>query len=185
MRSHPNFARTQQGAILIVSLLLLLVMTVLALTASQTTRLQERMAGNSRDLDLAFQASEAGLRAAEIRIEDDVALDAGRNDECEGDIQDCDVARRDSTEALDYADKDVPWWGDNAFAMADALEDIDVAPHFYTEMWTAVQDTLSVDRPVQTGTAYYVNVSRAQGATETAVTLIESTYAVRYSRQSD
>ena len=58
----------QRGAVLIVSMLLLLVLTILALTASQSTRMEERMAGNARDADLAFQSAEAGLRAAETYI---------------------------------------------------------------------------------------------------------------------
>src|SRR5262249_27858086 len=61
--------------VMVVSLLLLLVMTVLALGASQATRMQERMAGNSRDHDLALQNAEAGLRAGE-RLIDDPALTA-------------------------------------------------------------------------------------------------------------
>ena len=64
--------KQQRGAVLVVSLLLLLVMTVLALGASQTTRLQERMSAGMRDRDLAFESSEAGLRTGE-RIIDSLA----------------------------------------------------------------------------------------------------------------
>ena len=35
----------------------------------QMTRLEERMAGNSRDINLAFQGAEAGLRDGEERIQ--------------------------------------------------------------------------------------------------------------------
>jgi len=52
----------QTGAALIVSLVLLLIMTVLGVTAMRTTTLQERMAGNLRDNNLAFQDAEAALR---------------------------------------------------------------------------------------------------------------------------
>lgn len=58
-------ARAQRGIVLIVGLLLLLIMAMFALSASQSTRLQERMAGNVRDADLAFQAAESGIRSAE------------------------------------------------------------------------------------------------------------------------
>ena len=57
-------ASRQTGFVLIVALILLLVLTILGLAAAQSTSLQERMAGNARDRDLAFQAAEAGLRAA-------------------------------------------------------------------------------------------------------------------------
>ena len=38
------------------------------ITAMQVTRMEERMAGNSRDVNLAFQGAEAGLRDSEARI---------------------------------------------------------------------------------------------------------------------
>lgn len=57
--------RQQHGFVLIVALVLLLVLTLLGLAAAQSTSLQERMAGNARNQNLAFQAAEAGLRAGE------------------------------------------------------------------------------------------------------------------------
>src|SRR3954468_5816249 len=61
----PKHRERQRGAVLVVSLILLLVMTILALSGSQVVRLQERMAGNVRDSDLAFQGAEAALRDGE------------------------------------------------------------------------------------------------------------------------
>lgn len=60
--------RQQSGAVLIVSLLILILLTMLGLTAIQASTVQERIAGNTRSLDLAFQAAEAGLRAGETRL---------------------------------------------------------------------------------------------------------------------
>lgn len=61
--------RRERGAALIVSLVLLLVVTVLGVTAMRTSTLQERMAGNLRDNNLAFQAAEAALREGEAFLE--------------------------------------------------------------------------------------------------------------------
>lgn len=55
----------QQGFVLIVALILLLVLTLLGLAAAQSTSLEQKMAGNARDQDLAFQSAEAGLSAAQ------------------------------------------------------------------------------------------------------------------------
>ena len=55
----------QKGAALAVSLLILMVMTVLGISAMSTTTLQERMANNHRQNQLAFQSAEAALRTAE------------------------------------------------------------------------------------------------------------------------
>ena len=58
-------AASQSGAVLIVSLIMLLLLTLIGVTAMQTTSLEEKMAGNLRDKNLAFQAAESALRAAE------------------------------------------------------------------------------------------------------------------------
>lgn len=60
-----NALPAQSGSALIVGIIFLLVMTMLGLTAMQTTSLEERMSGNMRDRDLAVQAAEMALRAGE------------------------------------------------------------------------------------------------------------------------
>lgn len=52
----------QRGAVLVISLILLLLLTILAITASNTASLQERMAGNAQEANVAFQAAESGLK---------------------------------------------------------------------------------------------------------------------------
>lgn len=64
---HGNIV-TQSGAVLIVSLIMLLLLTLIGVTAMQTTTLEEKMAGNLRDKSLAFQAAESALRAAELSL---------------------------------------------------------------------------------------------------------------------
>jgi type IV pilus assembly protein PilX len=55
----------QQGSALIISLLILIVMTLIGLTGIGSSTLEEKMAGNTRDQALAFQAAEAALRDGE------------------------------------------------------------------------------------------------------------------------
>ncbi len=68
MNSFANFrsARNQQGAVLAISLLMLLVLTLIGVSGMQGTILQERMASNTRDRNIAFQAAESAMRDAEI-----------------------------------------------------------------------------------------------------------------------
>lgn len=63
--TNPPMHTREHGAALIVALMMLLVMTVLGITAARTTNLQERMAGNLRDNNLAFQSAERALREGE------------------------------------------------------------------------------------------------------------------------
>lgn len=58
----------QRGLVLVVSLVFLLVLTMIGVTAVQTTTLQDRMAANLRDTQAAFQAAEAALREAESQL---------------------------------------------------------------------------------------------------------------------
>jgi type IV pilus assembly protein PilX len=65
MRTHQSSpVQRQRGAVLIVSLLFLVVLTILGITAMQGTTLEHRMAGNTRDYAVAMQAAEAALRDA-------------------------------------------------------------------------------------------------------------------------
>ncbi len=57
--------RNQSGFALIVGLVILLLLTVIMLTALRVASLEERMAGNLRQQNIAFQAAESALREAE------------------------------------------------------------------------------------------------------------------------
>jgi type IV pilus assembly protein PilX len=61
MRSVKN----QTGSILIISLLLLIVTTLLGLSSMNNTIMEEKMAGNLRQQNLALQSAESSLRQAE------------------------------------------------------------------------------------------------------------------------
>lgn len=59
----------ERGAALITSLLFLLVLSLLGLVSMRSSILEERMAGNMSNRNLAFQAAEAALRDAEYYLE--------------------------------------------------------------------------------------------------------------------
>lgn len=69
MISMTHSARQQSGVALFMSLVMLLIITILGLSSVQTTTLQERMARNARDTNLAFQAAEASIKDAETIVE--------------------------------------------------------------------------------------------------------------------
>ena len=50
----------QTGAVLLVSMILLLMLTILAITAASNSSLQQRMSANAQDQNVAFQAAETG-----------------------------------------------------------------------------------------------------------------------------
>ncbi len=50
----------QKGAVLLVSMVLLLMLTIMAITVASNSSLQQRMSSNAQDQNLAFQAAETG-----------------------------------------------------------------------------------------------------------------------------
>lgn len=62
------FSRNR-GVALFISLVLLLVLTIIGVSAVQTTTLETRMARNEHDMLLAFQAAESALRDAEDELD--------------------------------------------------------------------------------------------------------------------
>ena len=64
MKKITNHKR-QRGAVLVISLIMLLVMTLIGITGMQATVLEEKMAGNYNDQNIAFQAAESTLIEAE------------------------------------------------------------------------------------------------------------------------
>jgi len=63
-----TFKHNQAGVVLIIGLVMMLLLTIVGLAAIKSTSLQEMMAGNMKDSNMAFQSAEASLRAAERLI---------------------------------------------------------------------------------------------------------------------
>jgi len=63
-RTLPVTPRCQTGAVLIVALVLLAVLTLLGVTAMSTTSLEEKMAANTQEGNRVFQLAETGLAMA-------------------------------------------------------------------------------------------------------------------------
>jgi len=53
--------RRQRGAVLIVAMILLLILTLLGVSMMNSTRLEERMAANTQEATQVFQSAETGL----------------------------------------------------------------------------------------------------------------------------
>jgi type IV pilus assembly protein PilX len=176
--SRANAHRRQRGAALVVALIMLLVMTVLGITAMQVTRMEERMAGNSRDVNLAFQAAEAGLRDAEARIL------AGPQPMATCAAVPCALWDIDHPLPADVRNRDLTWWNDHGaeYGVAGTHEIVDVTrdPVVATEHMHFEPDSLAKDPSGRKiGRDYYKITANATGASDTANVVLESTYTKR------
>lgn len=110
----------ERGAALILSLLLLLVLTLLAISSMQNTVMQERMVSAEREGMVSLEIAESGLRDAEIVIENLTSL-AGFN----------------GTNGLYPAGEAGPdplaaeTWKGSASIVGDIVPDLGVAPRYF------------------------------------------------------
>jgi len=169
--------RKQRGALLVVCMLLLLVLTILAIGASQTTRLQERMAGNTRDIDMAFQASEAGLRAAENYLATTPTLPTCLDPTSAS----CYVLEQGQFSTIDLARTDEVWWNDNGkpfgTTSTQEVEGVVEEPRYVIEEFQTVTFSLTVGHGAPPGKTYYKSTAWSPGATDTSHAVVESVFS--------
>ena len=90
-RTLPQGGRRQQGAVLYVALIMLIILALLGIAGMQVTGLQERMSSNYRSANLAFQQAEGLARRVECGIEDVVNRTTTANCEVVADVNVCDA----------------------------------------------------------------------------------------------
>jgi type IV pilus assembly protein PilX len=166
----------QKGAVLIVSLILLLVMTILAVSGSQLVKLQERMSGNIRDADIAFQSAEASLRDTEEYVE----LLASWPTACTTVGAGCNMYETGALVSQNLSTTNDTFWTTYGREYRTAsTKDITEAysdPRSLVERLGSVCDTAEGACPESEALFYFRVTARAQGGTQTADARLESTY---------
>jgi type IV pilus assembly protein PilX len=131
-----NF-RQQTGSVLIISLIVMLVLTVLGVSGMKSSMLEEKMAGNVRDKQLAFQAAEATLREAEKYINEQiVSVNAFDDDGSDGLYEK--VTEQKIWESLTWDDSDSLEYSD-----FDSNYKITTPPRYIIEHIASQKNTLN------------------------------------------
>lgn len=186
----------QCGAALLLGLIVLLIMTMVAISAMQTTVLEERMAGNLRDRNIAFQAAEAGLQAGLDYVERQTRFARLEPDNttvwpgCRLDSSDEDCARLSNVLTAWASPTDDGGGGeddegvvrgtiysDATFGL-QALDGVGFQPRVYIEKFYADPDVLDPDDGVygaQKGRHYYTVVAVGYGATGQTRVVLQAT----------
>ena len=187
-----GLGQAERGAALVTSLLILVVMTIIGVTAVTTSSLTEKMAGNMRDLNLAFEAAEAGLREGERWLVTYPSVGhqppppnaaSCTTPPCTCGTPPCDVW--DLNKILDFASGDALneqthlWWTTQGRPYSETLANVGTQPHFIIEYIDYVPDELSADAP-PTGRNYYRLTARGTGGSNVAQLFLESVYSARY-----
>ena len=166
----------QRGAVLIVALVLLLVLTVLGTAGLQDTTLEERMSGNFRDHSAALQAAETALRTGEMGVSSTTIFTGYVFDGSDGTYE--------VTVASQSVDPQVATNFSLAVAESVLTYDskllVDAAPQYYIERLPEIelpQSNLVVGFQDQTPRVQYYRVtSRGFGVQPNTEVILQSTY---------
>ncbi|MBA2491387.1 MAG: pilus assembly protein PilZ [Gammaproteobacteria bacterium] len=167
----------QSGAVLVVSLIMLLVMTIIGIAAMRTTVLQEKMAGNVGDLNRAFEASEAALRQGERWVNDLVA----RPDTTTSCAAPCEVVWDKVDATLNPIEATSTWDSDNVRAYAGTIPAVAALPEYYIEHDEFLKDNLNVGTANDNvGRDLYRMTARGVGSAATTQAIVRTAYARRF-----
>lgn len=178
----PRLQRQQQGAVLIVSMLVLVVLTLLSISAMNSAAMQERMSGHLRDSQLAFESADAALRDTEQWLEAQTVIASP----CDAVAAGCDLFTPDAMHALDGTDgrpwwvgASDDWWQQNGHDFITAGQELGgnaADPRTVIEELKRVPDSLVVGVAPQGSRIYYRVTARGVGGSPWAQTVVQSTF---------
>ncbi len=178
MNTITSKPKTQSGAVLIVSLIILLILTVIGVSAMSTSSLEEKMAGNLRDQSVSFQAAESTLSDSEQALNGWIAIPVATS------AGNTSVWLRDSMGTISSLAYDDNWWQSKAFLAnqtAQNLSTLPIDPRYVIEELKFTSDTLNPnDRAKGLGVFYYRDTARAHGMTKHSLTILQTTFARRF-----
>ncbi|MCI0506014.1 MAG: PilX N-terminal domain-containing pilus assembly protein [Gammaproteobacteria bacterium] len=176
--THQHF-HNQSGSVLIISLIVMLILTILGVSGMKSSVLEEKMAGNMRDGQLAFQAAEATLREAEQYIEGNVVSIA--NFDTDGSDGLYDKSQQNLWDSIGWTSGDSLEFSDFNTGYA-----VNTPPRYIIEHLASQQnnvDTLNMDNYGQgTGAGrieMFLITARATGSSGNTVVMLQSTYGKR------
>ena len=189
---HAPQRRSQRGSALLLGLLLLVVMTLLAVFASSTGIMQERMSGNYRDAARAFEAAENATRWAEFWIYSlNTPGERAIASPCDSSCGSGDIIRTVGNYPHTTEQEGASWWASNAMMYGDdpgttsnqeslrAISGAHEQPNFVIEHVGFVPDDFGSTGP-RTGLNFYRVTARGVGGQPENVAFTRSTIVYRF-----
>lgn len=158
----------QQGAVLILGLAFVLILSVMVVSAARTTVLQQKMSGNLRDKELAFQAAESALKSAEQYLHTNKQQDLVGQFTNQNGLHLYDVSRDWQQDAT---------WDNKSPIEAGTLYQVRNKPVYVIEELPNIEvvgDSLSIPRPVSS--THYRITAKSKGGTDASLVVLQSMY---------
>jgi type IV pilus assembly protein PilX len=180
--SAGNLHKRQRGAVLAVSLIFLLILTLLGISSMKSTLLEEKMAGNMRDQSVAFQSAEAALRLGEgwiasLSTRPDISA-VGTTQPVIWDYNAADPVTSNNILWWDEPTRNKTWWDSNGVVISGTDAFIGVNSQAVYAMELMPPHTPSLEAGVDTEDAeYFLRVTaRGTGGTDNAIILLQTHY---------
>lgn len=178
MKTHPAMHQLQKGVALVTSLMILVLVTLLALSVVSTSVFEERMAGNTRDRSLAFESAEYALREAQDFLSNPVLPSFSATGGSGGHYRDLDTSVGGVTEEVYW--RDTHGWDDTppkavVAAKADGVLSGQEQPKYVIEEFPAISCAgYSKKWPPPPPRNVYKITARAKGQTTESVVILQS-----------
>ncbi len=185
--NHYFLYQKQSGVVLIISLIMLVLLTLIGVTSMQVTGLEEKMAGNMKSNNLAFQSAETALREGEVWLATSIAEPAVDTAPVWG-FNAMDPNSADSTPWWFDTIRNAVWWNANAVQSGATLQGFELPlgnpnnkPHHIIEFKYFDSDTLVIgtNNPPP-GINYYQVTAKGTGANGQSRQLVQSITARRF-----
>lgn len=179
--AHRNYHASQRGTALVFALVTLLILTIIGVSAMNTTTLQEKMAHNLKDKNLAFQAAESALKRGETFV-----ITETNFDKIVAPVPTGDDGLHDSVGATTSVWEDATLWaGTDVFAYSGLdSSKLSAQPKYIVEyLGTTVDpgDPFDPGTTDPTGQKHAFRVTaRGVGGTGAAVAMVQSTVQKRF-----
>ena len=162
--------KKQEGTVLIIGTVMLLILSVIVIASGKTTMLQQKMSNNLRDKELAFQSAETAIRTGEKSIQNATKLEL-KNLVFDG-------SDGYYSYDIDRAVKEETDWSDlNTLGSEQGLYQVKETPVYIIENIVGIQPPGgSLQVPKSNDSNYYRITAKAKGGTDGSLVVLQSIY---------
>jgi len=168
LKQRKLSGKKQSGAVLILGLTLIMILSVVVISSARTTILQQKMSANLRDKELAFQSAESALKAGETYLKDTQQKDLGGNFSGSGGLFLYDIDRSLDNEQA---------WANLSPIQAQTMHQVIEKPVYVIEELPEIEiegNSLSIPRPVTS--MHFRVTSKSKGGTKASLSVLQSMY---------
>ena len=172
MRSKARLSRNEEGVVLVLCLITLVVLTLIGVSTTTTSRLEVEISGNDKTAKEAFYATELALTVGETVVESLLSRADLEEDTTPG--------RYAKLNLNDW--KTLVWDNNHSAVVATVPSGLKVSapPRYVIGEWTLRRDSLRTGTGIQRGVYEFDITARGTGSSATSETILQSVYAKRY-----